>query len=243
MKRILLPGVLLFGLVFAGCAQVQVLTVNSMEKDKEFYKGREISYKANEDAATEMEVDGVNDGKIYFYLFIRNKSEQTIEIRPEKIYLNSYNSLQDLDEGKGVKHWVYDPEIALDEIKENMDKARNWKNAATGLNCCLSVFSFISHISSDDDYEAIDAVDDAGGFVVRQSEIESDYKGEMGDLHSEKEFWGKEVLRRTVLKPKDEIGGIIVMPMPEDIKYMRVTIPFEKTDHTYQFELKKMKRR
>ena len=241
MKRVIIAIISVF--IFAGCAQVNVLSVQSLEKEKEIYNGREVSYKVDDNYVTELEVDGINSGKIYFYLYIKNKTDKNIEIRPDEMYLKSFYSEKDLEEGNGIKHWAFDPETALDEIKDDMDKAKNWKDAAIGLNCCFSFFSFISHISSDDEYELIEAVDDAAGFAVRHAVIESEFKGEMRDLNSEKEFWRNEVLRRTNLNPGEEIGGIVVMPLKEKIKFLRVTIPFEKTEHTYLYELRKMKRR
>jgi len=243
MKKFLLPVSLLFLFILSGCSSVHVISVQSLEKEKEIYKGREISYKIDDNYVTELEVDGINNGKIYFYIYIKNKTDKAIEIRPEGMYLKSYSSERDLDEGNGVKYWAFDPENALEEIKDDMDKAKNWKDAAVGLNCCFSFFSFVSHITSDDDYEIIEAVDDAAGFAVRHAVIESEYKGEMRQLHSEKEFWRNEVLRRTNLLPGEEIGGIVVMPLPEKVKFLRVVIPFEKNDHTYLYELRKMKRR
>lgn len=241
MKKLL--AVMLFALILSGCAQVQVISINSMEKDKEIYNGREISYKIDDNVVTELEVDGTNDGRIYFYLYIKNKSAKPLEINPGEFYLHTYYSEKDLDDGNGIKYWAYDPEKTLDEIEEDMEEAKDRKDVAIGLNCCFSFFSFVSHITSDDEYELVEAVDDAAGFAVRHAVIESEYKGDVRELHTEKDFWRDEVLRRTTLNTGDEIGGIVVMPLPEKVKYIEVTIPFEKNDHTYLFELRKMRRK
>jgi len=241
MKRFYIPA-LFIALFFAGCAEVNVIGIKSLEKDKDMYKGREISYKEDNFARSEIEINRIRRGQILFFVYIRNNSNNKIEIRPEEFYLKSYFTEKDLDEGNGIKHWAFDPEKKIDEIEDRIADNGSEKEAFIGLNCCFSFFSFAAHVSNDK-YTTFDAVDDAAGFAVRHEAIENEYGRKEDQLSADKEFFRTEVLRRTTLKPGEQVGGLVIIPLPEKVKYIRVHLPLEKTEHTYLFELKGKKRK
>jgi hypothetical protein len=228
--------------VFAGCAEVNVIGIKSLEKDKDLYKGREISYKEDNYARSEIEINGINRGEILFFVYIRNNSNAKMEIRPEEFFLKAYFNEKDLEEGNGIKHWAFDPEKKIEDIEDRIADAGNEKEAFIGFNCCFSFFSFAAHVSNDK-YTVIEAADDATGFVVRHEAIENEYDRKEGELSADKDFYRNEVLRRTTLKPGEQIGGLVIIPLPEKAKFIRVHLPFEKTEHTYLFELKGKKRK
>ena len=242
MNRILIT-LFLCSVCFFGCAEVNVLTIKSMEKDKEFYKGREISYKTDSIAESELEIDDVYNGKIYFYLYVKNITDKDLEVRPEKVLLKVFPTSSAFDKGEWEKSMAFDPEKELEEISEDMNNTKDHKSAEISLNCCFSFFSFIAHVADDDErYVVENAVDETAGLVERHELIEEKYANKMKDLENENEFWRKEVLHRTTLKPGESIGGIVVAPQPSKSKYINVCILFEKGEHSYLFELRKVKK-
>jgi len=243
MKRILLPSTALFILLILNCTQAQTLTIRSAEKDKEIYKGREISYKDGEEIKTEIEVDNVRKGKISFYIYLKNISGHTLEIAPEDIYIECFNDESDVDNARGEEFNAVDPEKVLDDIKKDMDETDNMKDAATGVNAFLSIFGLAVHASEDKHYGALDAIGEVVGFAARQAVIEHEYRGEMKELHLDKEFWKDKVLRRTVLKEGEEIGGIVIIPFSERTRCLKVHIPFDTKDHSYLFNVRMRRRK
>lgn len=233
-----LAAVLLMLIIFTGCTGVNVISIKSLENDIDRYKGREISYKRGSFVDTEIEVDEVKNGRIYFFVYMRNNSEEKLEVMPENFSLKAYLNKKDLDDEKGKVYWAYDPEKVIQDIEKEYEETQNSRSLASGLNCCFSLFSFAARATSDEYTVSEAAGNTTAEYAERSDLIEDEYGRKMDKLNSDKEFWRKEVLRSTVLNPKEEIGGLVVFYLPENVSYLRIQFPFEKAKHSYLFELK-----
>lgn len=222
--------------IFSGCSSQSVFDVSVLEEGKEYYMGKEVVSCSDESGKSILNFEEQSGDFFVFFLHLENTSNDSYEIHPEQIFME-VNDLVREEEGKKkvVYNYAVDPERELEWIEEDIEERETEQVVATTTNCLFGLFSVVHDISNDEDEDDI-GFEWAGNLVADRV----DYEMDMDELMASKEFWQNEVLRITTLHPGDKIGGLVFLPIVQSANNFSLIIPFDFTDHIYNFWQKKI---
>ncbi len=97
-------------LIMIGCAPVPVYRLNSLEKDKNIYKGVETVMRNDSTARIMLRFENQSQDNYEFYLSVTNNAWGKIEFDPKNIYSKIVKNSKKQSDGK---YFAIDPEKKL----------------------------------------------------------------------------------------------------------------------------------
>ena len=235
MKGKVLLFIMVFGLITSACS-TQIIKLVTLE-DKDFYKGREIVTKVDDNTRISVEIDNYTGDEVVFYVQIENKSGEKIFIQPRDFYVDAVEKdLVSYDE-HFRRFYALDPERQIKKINEDMEDRKTAHAVVTGLNATFALVSVVADLTDNDsENDAHQVSRDIAVWADNQVNEEIDYDAAMNEYDSQKEFWKNEVLRITDLYQNDAVGGLIFVPINKEIKYLKLTVPLDSGIYTFLYK-------
>lgn len=220
-----------------GCAPTYY-QLKSTDKNVDYYQGKEVSYRDDNDFSSSVSFEDQDASNFVFYITVENASDKDITIYPDSFYA------EQLDENKvpiesrnGDKFFAINPEKRIDYLNSELKRRSDWHSVASGLNLTFALINVAADLSdSRSHHKAWHVSNDIAVWANNQVNEEIDYANSKKDIKSKSEFWKNEVLRKTTLFPKDQIGGLVFVPFNRKAKYIRLVIPIAQNEHVYLFK-------
>lgn len=217
-----------------------MFVVTPVNQEQDFLSGNKIGVFEDSLFVSTINFEGQHGNHLVFFTYFENNSDQKIEIDPAEFSYSLYKNSKDHN-SKNLNYTrkAYDPEIQINAMNQALNEAENDKEALTFLNCLIGATSVAVAVANDDDDDcdnSYDVVDAIGGTISNQLEIEETYELEKTDLLIEREFWKKEVLRKTTLYPGERIGGLFHFPLIPEVGWLKIYLPVGDNKHTYKFQ-------
>ena len=230
-------------LIISGCSATYY-KLQSTDKDIDYYKGREVAYRNDNDYSSSVSFEDQDNGNFIFYVTAQNFSESPITFYPKNIFAEQLDERKELiNNSDGNSFFAIDPEKKLDFLESELERRKGQHAATTGLNFFLAVVSVAADLSDDHSrHKARRVGDDISNWADNQTNENVNYEIDKNDINSQKDFWQNQVLRRTTLYQNDNIGGLVFVPFNKDAKYVRLVVPVGDKQHVYLFrkiEIKK----
>ena len=227
---ILIPTVIL-----TACSSQTFYKFDPLE-EKEFYKGREIAIKEDDNARVSVEFDSYINGEISFYVQIKNKSNLKVLFDPKEVYISTADEYEAGIETGQHNYFALDPEKEIDEISKEVEQRNSLHAAITGINIAFAVINVAGDIADNRSrHKARKVADDIAVWADNQNSEEIDYNNSMNNLDSKSEFWKNEVFRITDLHGSEEMGGLIFIPINDKLQHIKVVVPFGENIYSFLF--------
>lgn len=230
-------------LIISGCSATYY-KLQSTDKDIDYYKGREVAYRNDNDYSTSVSFENQENGNFIFYVTAKNLSNSAITFCPENIYADQLDGNQELISNP-VKNsfFAINPEKKLDFLESELERRKGQHAATSGLNFFLAAVSVAADLSDDHSrHKAKKVGDDIANWADNQTNENVNYEIDKNNINSQKDFWQNQVLRKTTLYQNDNIGGLVFVPFNKDAKFIRLVVPVGDKQHVYLFrkiEIKK----
>ena len=223
--------------ILAGCSGADMFTLTPHQEKVEFDQGREIVFKEDNIAASSINFEDYDGESFIFFVYAYNKSEEKIQINPEKIYMEILDKNFKPVKNNERFYSAVNPEEQIRLINKNIKDRETSHDVTTGLNVLFTFVGVAADLSDDDDEnEDGGVIEKVAIFADNQVNEEIDYSNDMEYLHALKEFWKNEVLRKTNLDTDEDVGGSVLIPANNEAKFVKVTIPLGETKHTDLFK-------
>ena len=241
-KSIIISAATALLFIISGCSATYY-KLQSTDKDIDYYKGREVAYRNDNDYSTSVSFEDQDNGNFIFYVTAKNLSNSAITFYPKNIFAEQLDERKELiNNSDGNNFFAIDPEKKLDFLESELERRKGQHAATTGLNFFLAVVSVAADLSDDHSrHKARRVGDDISNWADNQTNENVNYEIDKNDINSQKDFWQNQVLRRTTLYQNDNIGGLVFVPFNKDAKYIRLVVPVGDKQHVYLFRTIKIK--
>ena len=223
-------------LIISGCSATYY-KLQSTDKDIDYYKGREVAYRNDDDFSTSVSFENQDNVNFIFYVTAKNLSNSAITFYPENIYADQLDGNQELINNP-VKNsfFAINPEKKLDYLESELGKRKNQHDVTSGVNFFLAVVNVAADLSDDHSrHKARRVGDDIANWADNQTNENINYDIDKNNINSQKDFWQNQVLRKTTLYQNENIGGLVFVPFNKDAKYIRLVVPVGDKQHVYLF--------
>jgi hypothetical protein len=82
-------------LIISGCSATYY-KLQSTDKDIDYYKGREVAYRNDDDFSSSVSFEDQDNGNFIFYVTVKNLSKSSITFYPENVYADQLNENKEL---------------------------------------------------------------------------------------------------------------------------------------------------
>ena len=235
MKSKVLLFIIVLGVISSACT-TQIIRLVTLE-DKDYYKGREIVTKLDDNSRISVEVDSYSGDEVVFYIQIENKSGEKIFVQPRDFYVDAVDEDLVSIDARFPRFYALDPERQIRKISEDMENRKTAHAVVTGANAALALVSIVADLSDNSsENDAHQVSRDIAVWADNQTDEEIDYDASMNEYDSQKQFWKNEVLRITDLYQNDSVGGLIFIPIKKEIEYLKFTVPLASGTYTFLYK-------
>lgn len=193
--------------------------------------GKNIAYLEDEDISIEINYEYHSNNEITFFAYFYNSSSKSIKIDLEDIILNyNYYSSSDID---------YIPFNATKEIELIQN---DFINLSVELiyktySHLDSLFNVVLSIKEGDSTKYSKSMNK---FIVNQNKVYNNFLEKNQKVEEDDFFWRNNVLKSINLKPKEEIGGLLIFNKPNFKNRIRITIPILNKYYVFKFRLNEL---
>lgn len=234
--------ILILSLLFLpACGPLCVYNFTTQEDDIIYYKGREILSKRSEDVIITLNFeDQVNDEMI-FNLSVTNYSDTSIFFDPSKIYMEILKEYaRVLPENEIVKLCAIDPEVRVKTLRKEIHSAKSNEEINQTFNLIAEVVELgrdVSEIGKKKTQEEINP-ESAKGTKKNQRRAKEEYyyHKNMSVLINNWEYWANAAFRKSTIFPGESMTGFVHLPLFEETREFRITIPVNKTAFTFLYK-------
>jgi len=235
MRRKLFLLIIILAALTSACSP-QVVKLTSVD-EAEYYNGREIVSKEDDNASVTVEIDTYSGDEVVFYIEIENKSNEKMFIKPANFYVDALEAdLYSFDKHL-PRFYALNPEEQIERIDGDKNSRKTAHSVFTGINAITGLVSIVADLSDGNNYgKAENVANDIGNWAGNQIDEEIDYDASMNEYEYQKEFWKNEVLRTTDLYQNDFTGGLLFVPISNEAEYLKLTIPTEFGNYNFLYK-------
>ncbi len=227
--------------LISSCAPGPVYKVEPDEKIDQIYGGRKILSRKIDSIKTMINFERTDGSSFVFYSYFYNGSNQNIKIEPADIYSENYGDYSCLGKKKdeALLINIIDPEKHLDQIDKQINSAEANLATAHTTSCIFSGADLISGIVSAGEKKSREEIEEREREREARrinEELEQErYRDEIEALNASKSYWLNETLRLTILRPGEEIGGLVYLPFNAKTDRFRIIIPLSDKHFRFKF--------
>jgi hypothetical protein len=235
-KLKLYSGLLLSIFLLSGCF-ISLYDLKNVDNNKDFYKGKEIAYKEDNNYSSNASYEYQSGNKFAFFVEVENLTNTQVVFHPENIYCMQLNADKEpLQTGEPNMLYAIDPEVKIKQTKVELANNENRHSFNIGLNATFGLISVFAHVADDKHNDKLGSVgDDVTNWSINQSNENTFYQSRKDKILSKSEFWEQEVLRKTTLYKNDSTSGLVFVPFNKDAEYIKLVVPISDKKHVYLF--------
>lgn len=239
LNQVLTLLIFFTALIFLNCSSTVVYEIKPEGGETFFYQGREVSVYSDSIAETNLNFENFERNEYAFYLYIRNNSSADIEINPAIFYYEATERIDDKSSKDEFtkKYKAIDPEQKLAFIEKELKNAEAVRKTESCFNCFFAAIGAAATITTSN--SPGETISELGETAAIYTDIETkqqiSYSQRKASLESDKMFWMNEALRRTTLKPGNEIGGLIFTPPEFNAGKLIFRLSLNNTIHEHAF--------
>ena len=234
MKKSVLLLLFISITLITACSAQTIIKFDPLEEN-EYYMGRQIAAKEDEDVKVSVEFDSYSNDEISFYVQVENKSGNRMLFDPKNVYVKFVEEDGYDDDMDRHRFYALNPDIEIDRINSEMEERNNLHSAVTGLNTVFAAISIIGDLADHHRHKAHRVAKDISLWAHNQANEEINYNASMDNLDAKKDFWKNEVFRKTDLYRNENIGGLIFIPLRDEPEQLKIVIPFNGNNYSFQF--------
>lgn len=202
--------------------------INTLEKEFEIEKNKEIIYLSDSLYDISVNFHNLENNHLDFFVYIYNKTDNTLELIPSNISVEYLNSFELFDSKKPTfTSYALNPENEIEIIDGNIVSINKEKSFLSCLNCLGASLSLVGIFTSkaSSGQKIAEFIGTAIEYIGNQTHLEKTTDLKIDDLHKRKYFWENSVLKNIILYKNEDIGGRILVRFNEKYPFFRLVIP------------------
>ncbi len=231
---ILILQVLLFSCSYRSNPK-PIITLEPISKPTKWLFGQEFTNKLIDDVEISIAFYRAIDDIYIFDTEIKNFSNDTILVQPEKI---SYYPLQEADTVTSGKTFVKNPEDELVLLDDSIAQENHNYGTQVTVDAVFTILNFALTIAASNEEELYDS--EEMEIDLEESRISRDDKHDknLTDLNKKRDEWEIGSLRKTSLEPSTFMQGRIYFPANNKSKIIKITIPIGNRFFEFLYKIK-----
>lgn len=227
-------------------APPSVYRLSALEKDSEFFVGREIITKSDSVLTLSLNYEQSDNGTHEFTLIVTNRGTKPYTVDPAQISYACYPNTADMETGIGGRtgHSI-NPEWQLEWIDKKISSEKSSRANKVGTELFMTTLDFVATVATigkeKTDEDRKKEQKEREERKLREEISEMKYEKKLANLENERKYWKDEVFRTTTIYPDEKYGGSIFIPVEPYIRYMRVQVPVENRIFTFDYEINEVK--
>jgi len=230
-------------LFFSACGPLYIYNIKTQEDEFVYYKGREIITKQNEGVSITINYEDQVNYDMIFNLSVINNSNSCLFFDPSLIYielLKEYSKV--IPDSEVVKLNAVDPESKIKSLRNQIHNS----NANRGITQTFNILSDVVELGKDvseigkkktQEEIAKESLEEMEKNQYRAEE-EVNFHNNITALVNSLDYWTDAAFRKTTIFPGESMTGFVHLPLLEEARIFRVTIPVNYTTFTFLFESK-----
>ena len=237
---LILPSILI--LLFTGCS-ASVYELRSVDENPDYYRGRQLIYRGNNECLSSVSFESQQKKSFIFYVTVKNLSDNPFTVLPEKIFAEQMDDNKKLlGKFSDNRYFALDPEEKIHRLNLQRGYNESSHSFTTGITAAFALISIVSDAAGNENPDKMGSInDDLENWSISQDNENNRYASEMNYLDTELSFWRDQALRKTTLYKNESTEGYVIIPFNPYSKFIRFIIPFDSTEHIYEFKMIKVK--
>ena len=233
MKYKLLLILVLFLLASCYVPSSKVYNLRVKQDDAIWLNGKELVKLTKNNVEVIVNFDHVEHGIVSFDLSIANYADEAILITPEEFYCSVTNRLEE-------KKIIYalNPEDMILKYDKQIERAYAQNQSDDGTELLFTLFDLAKDIHNVDkpDEDMEQQKIDREEREERYDRNKRKYITNMNQLHSERDLFQNQALRKTTLFPDHIISGKLFFKIPNSTITLQLVLPIEDRNMTLEYE-------
>ncbi len=229
--------------LFTGCAPRPVFRLESMAAYSTWYQGTEYISSSRDSVTVTLAYFRHTRDYVVFDVEVVNYSGKIVHVDPAEFEYKTYSSSMKAPNEYMGKGYAIDPEKKLLHIDMAIADEKADQKTTLLLSAIGATAMVASDIAEEDDTPE-EQVEEAAAMQALASSTayqmhESEY--EIGSLHSRREVWAIETLRKTDLFSGEFIRGQVYFPIAENARFYNIEIEVGNNIYIFRFRQLKFK--
>lgn len=222
-----------FALFLSSCAPRYQQYLSLIPKDQELTDRKTIQIQQG----VQLEVAYLtsNEFDLVFNVSVQNNSNTAIQITPEDFFYTALTEDQDVM----TRERAFNPDELVFEIEESIKASRKTDREAKILGWLffgINAIGAVSAFANDNEALGIDyTVDAAIGLTGNVIEANIAQK-HLVRLEAERDFYDYSAIRDTILRPGQEVEGLVVFPRYDPAYQLDVKFPIERREFLISYD-------
>ncbi len=235
MFKIIISSIVFLYMV--GCMPVSVYRLNSVEKDKDIYKGVETV--TRDDSTAKIILRFVNQSQDYyeFFISVTNNTSKEFVFDPKNIHTEM---VDDSEGHSNVKFFAIDPEQKLKNIDRDINGTVAQKKTVDGINLFIGFLDLASTVATigkeKSNEEILQQQEAREDFYQSVNNENINFNNKMNSLNDKKNYWEENVLRITKLYSGDEIDGEVLIPLISNADIVKIVVPVGGKEYNFLYK-------
>lgn len=229
-------------LYFIGCAPLPTFVLDPADGNSTWLHGKQIVSKSDGSFAVAVSFEETEGTNLVFDVNIKNLSDTTALIEPEKFYYRGLALKKDSLYESRYPSYALDPEFQLLQLDRQIAHENANRETSEGLDLfvgLLGVAADIATINEPKTEEQIRNEEEAEFEREMTSKAEAaEYRQTIRDLNDYRSYWKRVTLRKTSLGPNQSVSGKVYFaakPFPPMKRMKMIKIYFPVGDKQYDF--------
>jgi hypothetical protein len=235
MKSIYLFFIIPILFLFYSCYSVPIFSIQSDEKDSDFFMGKEYLTKEDTSASVTLDFEDQENGIFLFYVEIKSYQDTPFIFDPGKIYEQIVEP-----ELRNYQISALDPETQIETINQSIRSTNERKSVDDNINTFVAIADLIGEVvtigkekSKQEVSEKQKAREDWQNTVENE---EINYQESITKLNEKKDFWQNNVIRKTTMHITDTLKGFFYIPSYENAAVIKITIPVGCSQYSFKYK-------
>lgn len=232
---------LLLGVFFASCSYYY--TFLPFPNDTQTIDDKSVAYFKDTLYESSVNFENFSDNLLCFFVYFYNSSDENVLIDPGDIEIYYYRDIYDFKYSPPYRGLYFlDPELQVnnsDNILAKIDTLITTYNYYNFRDFFISSVKIVNNPDLSDNPDLIITPVKKWLETLLKINLQIDHFN--NGINDFTKFWESGVLRKKLLKPGEEAGGLIFAVNDYDANFIRFFIPIGSKDHMYEFQLKRLK--
>lgn len=233
-----------------GCAPLPTFVLNPAEGNSVWINGKQVVSKSDgvySVAVSFEETEGVN---LVFDVEIKNMSDQTVIIEPEKFFYRGLAAKKDSFYESRYPSYALDPEFQLLQLDRQIAQENADQETSEGIDLFFGILDFVADVATINEPKTDEEIrneEEADFEREMMSKADAaDYRRTIRDLNDYKNYWSRVTLRKTSLGPNQSISGKVYFaakPFPPMKRMKMIKMYFPIGEKSFDFLFNRTKYR
>lgn len=221
--------------ILSGCTINKEIIRFEPTHDWEIQDSIKVSYQTIDSVEVCVNFEETNKYNSIFFLYLKNLSNDIIEITPSVIKVSAANDMSNLISDSYILK-AYNPASEIIKIEKEINTAKEFYYSNSAINIIYLLNSISSLLNQNEKHITHNILEGVTSFAISQNDLDKTAKPTIADLEKEGIFWQNIAFNKTILFPGEEAGGITLFDPVDMFRYVQIQIPIKQNTAKFIFQ-------